>query len=550
MPDRVLIAGAGGMLGTALQRVLAERGSEVVAPAEADFDITDDERVRAVVGAFADDGGGVLVNAAAYTNVEAAEDAPDVAFLVNETGARILAQAARDAGLAFVHVSTDFVFDGTKDGAYTEDDEPNPLSVYGTSKLAGERAVLEAHPEALTVRTAWVFGPAGENFPVKILRAARERDALQVVDDERGSPTYTMDLATGILGLIDHGAKGLYHLAGSGSCTRFEFAAEILKLAGANIPMEPVPHGHFSSKVARPRNSVLDCSKAARVGVTMPPWQDALQRFMCADTDVIIVAHNAGGFLEAAVTSAREQVGAGRILVMDAESTDGSVNAICTRFSDVQVLAVPNAGFAASNNRGISLTSGRFVLLLNPDAELCNGAVRVLVDYAEEHPEVGIVGASILNPDGSLQANAFGRFPSLLEYLRLRIWRLTQRLKGNRSLSPMAFDVPTSVDWTTGAAMLVRREAIEDVGFMDEGYFLYYEDVDWCWRMREKGWGVVVVPQARVIHHLGQSGVRGGAVARAYRESLEKYTRDRGLTGLRLASGALAGLRRLRGMYR
>jgi dTDP-4-dehydrorhamnose reductase len=249
------------MLGTALQRVCAERGLRCVAPPEAGFDITDAAAVADIVASFAaaltPDERGVLINAAAYTNVERAEDDPETAYRVNEHGAHVLASAARTAGLAFVHVSTDFVFDGVKAGPYNEDDEPNPLSVYGASKLAGERAVAAACPDAFTVRTAWAFGENGMNFPTKILALARERDELSVVTDEVGSPTYTIDLARGILGLVDAGATGLHHLAGSGSCTRFELAAEI-----------------------RPANSVLDCSKAAAIGVVMPPWQDALVRFM------------------------------------------------------------------------------------------------------------------------------------------------------------------------------------------------------------------------------------------------------------------------------
>jgi len=284
MISRVLIAGSGGMLGTALRRVLSERGTPFTAPPESEFDITDSAAVRHVVARFADTLAstetGLLVNAAAYTNVEAAEDDPDTAFRVNELGALNLAVAAHDAGMAFAHVSTDFVFDGTKDGPYVETDEPNPLSVYGASKLAGEIAVATAYPKALIVRTAWVFGPGGVNFPSKIIALGRERDRLSVVTDEIGSPTYTIDLATALLGLSEGGASGLYHLAGAGSCSRFDLASEVLRLAGLASALEPVTADAFPTKARRPRNSVLDCSKAAAVGVAMPEWRDALRRFL------------------------------------------------------------------------------------------------------------------------------------------------------------------------------------------------------------------------------------------------------------------------------
>ena len=172
------------------------------------------------------------------------------------------------------------MFDGAKATAYVETDPTNPLSVYGASKLAGERAVAEACPEALIVRTAWVFGPAGENFPVTILRAARSHPALQVVTDEVGSPTYTVDLAAGLLALSGAGASGLYHLVGSGSCTRYDLALETLRLAGLDVPIKPVASTAFQTRAARPANSVLDCSKAAALGVVMPDWRDALARFV------------------------------------------------------------------------------------------------------------------------------------------------------------------------------------------------------------------------------------------------------------------------------
>ena len=282
MTGAVLIAGAGGMLGTSLRKVCIEAGVAFSAPGEDTFDITEPAGVERSVRAFArEHPDGLLVNAAAYTDVERAENDPERAYAVNDAGARLLAAEALRAGLRFAHVSTDFVFDGTKQGPYTEEDEPNPLSVYGRSKLLGERAVLEAYPGALIVRTAWAFGEGGVNFPVKILQRARTVRTIDVVCDECGSPTYTRDLAAGILALVDAGARGLFHLVGSGSCTRDELAREVLRLAGReDVEVVPVPSATFPSNAARPANSVLDCSKALSLGVVMPEWHDALARFV------------------------------------------------------------------------------------------------------------------------------------------------------------------------------------------------------------------------------------------------------------------------------
>ncbi len=271
------------MLGTALQSVLAVRGATVVAPPERRFDITVPEQVRDVIQDFCAGGGGLLINAAAYTDVERAEEEPELACLVNDTGARLLAAAARDAGVRFAHVSTDFVFDGRKLGPYTEADPPNPLSVYGASKLAGEASVAAENEDALIVRTAWVFGPGGRNFPTKIMEAASTRDALSVVSDEIGSPTYTLDLASGILGLASAGARGVFHLAGRGSCSRYALAEKVIELAGIECRLEPARAADFPSKAQRPANSVLDCAKASSMGVSMPRWDDALTRFIRDD---------------------------------------------------------------------------------------------------------------------------------------------------------------------------------------------------------------------------------------------------------------------------
>lgn len=266
---------------------------------------------------------------------------------------------------------------------------------------------------------------------------------------------------------------------------------------------------------------------------------------MCSD--VVIVAHNAGRLLAEAVASAVEQVDADRVWVMDAESTDGSVEALQGQRGAIHIVPVPNIGFAAANNRGIESTSSPFVLLLNPDAVLCPGALNALLATAEANPRAGIVGPLVLNADSSVQANSFGRFPSLATALGLRLWRIAQRLRGNLNLSPKAPTFTTPVDWVTGAAMLVRRAAVDDVGPMDEGFFLYYEDTDWCHRMRDHRWEVLVEPRAHVVHHLGGSAAPKGTVILAYRTSFYRYCSLYGLWGLKSFSRLGLSVRRLFG---
>lgn len=261
------------------------------------------------------------------------------------------------------------------------------------------------------------------------------------------------------------------------------------------------------------------------------------------DVDVVIVAHDSGALLLDAVGSAAREAGEARVWVVDAESRDGSVDAVAAAHPAVTVLRVGNHGFSAGNNRGIERTSGRHLLLLNPDAELHVGALRRLVRALDETPDAGIVGPHVIDPDGGTQAGSYGRFPTLAARMGIALRRLWRRARREPDRPP----TPTArrdVDWVTGAAMLVRREAIASAGPMDEGFFLYYEDIEWCHRMRDHGWRVLVEPAATVTHHVGGSGGSSARAAAEYRRSFERYCELYGLWGLRLAGRVGAALTR------
>lgn len=245
--------------------------------------------------------------------------------------------------------------------------------------------------------------------------------------------------------------------------------------------------------------------------------------------DALIVAHDSGDYLTAAVASLASDLAPSQVVVIDTESSDGSIEHAVASHPGIITVTVANRGFAAANNEGIKRTSRPWLLLLNPDAELLPGALRPLLDCADAHPAAGIVGAKMINADGSLQANSFGRFPTLVSVLGLHAWRVVQRVRSNAALSRRDFSQPKSVDWTTGACMLVRRAAIDQVGGMDEDFFLYYEDVDWCRRMRTAGWQVLVEPTSLCVHHLGRSG---GGPSPLAQQSLQRYCAKYGLRGL------------------
>jgi len=258
------------------------------------------------------------------------------------------------------------------------------------------------------------------------------------------------------------------------------------------------------------------------------------------DVDVVMVAHDAGDYLRAAVGSVYGQVAPRRIVVVDAESADGSVEALATSHPGVRVIKAPNRGFSASNNVGIAATSGAYVLLLNPDAELALYSLDHLVARAEVDRRAGIVAPRVLDPDGGAQRGSFGAFPTLPSTLALHAGRLLDRARGGSGTARSERAADRAPDWVTGACMLVRRAAIEDVGPMDEGFFLYFEDVEWCHRMRDHGWDVVIESHALCAHHLGKSGGGPGTASQAYRDSFYRYCRLYRLWGL--AAVARAGI--------
>lgn len=274
---RVLIIGDKGQLGRDLMRVF-EADHEVHGCDLPEVDITESEAVRRIVEETEPQW---IILSAAYTDVEGAEDHRDEAFRVNEGGTRIVAQAAADAQAALVYYSTDFVFDGTKTDPYEVDDVVNPQSVYGASKLGGERAVQEIIPAHFIIRTAWLYGPGGNNFVEKIINAAKTRDSLKVVEEEVGSPTHTEDVALATKALLATSEFGTYHAVNAGKCSRFQFARRILALAGDDTPVAPCASSEFPTKAERPAYSVLSTRKLEQVCNYKPPsWDTALQRYM------------------------------------------------------------------------------------------------------------------------------------------------------------------------------------------------------------------------------------------------------------------------------
>lgn len=272
---KIVIIGATGLLGKYLLR---EWDTDIVTGfGSKEIDIRDLAQVQQVIAAAKADW---IVLAAAYTDVDGCEINPGVAFATNRDGAANVAQTARDCGSRLLFLSTDYIFDGTKSSPYEVNDLPNPRSVYGRSKAEAEDRILQLLPDCCIVRTSWVFGTGGKCFPDTILRLASSHPEVEVVDDQRGAPTYARDLAHAIKQLCHSDARGVVHATNRGECTWYEFASEILRLSESPTVARATTSDRFPRPAERPRYSVLSLKSLERYGIVMPRWQEALRDYI------------------------------------------------------------------------------------------------------------------------------------------------------------------------------------------------------------------------------------------------------------------------------
>jgi len=278
---RVTLFGASGLLGQELVHELTRDASadQLTALSVEDADLRDHARIRGVIRDSRPDW---ILLSAAYTDVDGCESNRDLAFAVNCEGAANAARAAREAKSRLLFLSTDYVFDGTKRSPYETGDARNPASVYGESKARAEEQLLEILPDLCIARTSWLFGHGGKCFPATILKLASTRPEISVVNDQRGSPTFTPDLASALVQLCRAEARGIVHVTNSGNCTWYEFAREIMQMSGLPTTINPVTTAEFPRPARRPAYSVLSPDSLHAYNIHMPEWQDALRRYLQA----------------------------------------------------------------------------------------------------------------------------------------------------------------------------------------------------------------------------------------------------------------------------
>jgi len=277
---RILVTGARGMLGTDLVCILEEKGHEVFATDIEELDITQIGFLRKMIEDICPD---TVINCAAYTDVDKAEEEPEKAFLVNGMGVQNLALVCKDLDIELCHISTDYVFDGTKDGHYTPDDTPHPINTYGKSKLAGEQYIQKIMKKFYIIRTSWLYGKYGKNFVYTVLNLAEKQKELKIVNDQVGSPTWTITLSQVIAKLIQTQKYGIYHATDKteNGISWYEFALEIVKVAGLRAKVIPVKTEEFPLPAKRPKNSVLDLTVIKLIlNADLPFWKNSLKEFL------------------------------------------------------------------------------------------------------------------------------------------------------------------------------------------------------------------------------------------------------------------------------
>ena len=284
--NNILVTGSTGQLGSDVVKELLKRGYSTLSPNRSEFNLCSEDSIRNYI---LNSNCEAIVHCAAYTQVDKAEDEKDLCIKINATATKHIAKCAKILDIPMIYISTDYVFDGTKDGKYTENDETNPINIYGESKLAGEKYVQEILDKYYIVRTSWVFNINGKNFIETMLRLSKANNQLSIVNDQIGSPTYTKDLSRLLVDMLETSKYGLYHATNEGYCSWYEFADTIFKLANINIDIKAINSNEYASRAKRPMNSKLSKDKLIEYGFKpLPHWEDALKDYLIRRGDLLI----------------------------------------------------------------------------------------------------------------------------------------------------------------------------------------------------------------------------------------------------------------------
>lgn len=515
----LLLTGARGMLGRAVSSIFSKEGYRVVATDRSVLDITDCEAVRSIVLQERPD---VIVNTAAYNFVDNVENPAhyDLAYAVNALGPENLAIVAKEKGIPFVHYSTDYVFDGKKIAGYTEADERSPISKYGFTKAEGERLVEGVGGMSYICRLSKLFGEPGVGDGVKMsfvalmLKLAKEKPEIGIVDEEVGCPTYAEDIAVATVRLLrEHFAPGIYHFVNSGSpVTWFQFAEEIFSIASVTTPRKPIPASAFPRVASLPKFAALLNTKFP----PLPLREDALRRFLvkgpsaaAPQVSIIIVSLNIQTILRENLQklfSLREKCSF-EVLVVDNGSEDGTARMVRDEFPQVHLIQNDyNSGFSHACNQGLRMAKGEVLVLCNPDMVVGDGALSRVYEQLRERQDVGVMSVKLVSRDGTV-VRSVRRDPLFKDQFAILLklpWAFPSIL--DRYLAKdFDYNLSQGVDQVRGSFFAFRRDVMEKIGMLDERYFVWFEEVDFCIRAREAGYKIWYDANVQCVDLVGQT---------------------------------------------
>lgn len=275
---KVLVTGVKGQLGYDVVKELEKRGYQPIGVDRDEMDLMDNAAIRSVIRNLKPE---AIIHCAAYTAVDKAEEEVELCYQINAESVKVIAECAKELDIKLIYISTDYVFDGTKEGEYTETDIPNPINVYGASKLKGEQYVQELLEKYYIVRISWVFGINGNNFIKTMRRLGEQLEELNVIDDQVGSPTYTADLAPLLVDMMETEKYGVYHASNEGFCSWYEFAKEIFKQSGIEVKVNPITTDQYPTKAKRPMNSKMSKGKLAKNNFSLlDNWENSVKRYL------------------------------------------------------------------------------------------------------------------------------------------------------------------------------------------------------------------------------------------------------------------------------
>lgn len=509
-----MITGVKGSLGQELARVFCDAGYGVVGLDREGCDITDREAVfRAVQKARPS----LIINAAAYNAVDKAEDPAEYprAYAINALGPKFLAEAARAAGVPFVHYSTDYVFSGAA-LEYPEDAVPDPINAYGRTKAAGEKFVKEARGQWYICRVSKLFGRPGVSKGVKMSfvdlmrKLAAEKPELRIVDEENGMPTYTRDIAVSTLRLIEDAyPSGIYHLVNSGPCvTWYQFAEELFSLEPTAVPRIPVAGEAFGPRAAkRPTHVRLVHS----VGPELRPRIDALRAFLALPKiSVVIVTFNVRDLVAENLRQLFADACPYRfeVIVVDNGSIDGTPAMLRTEFPQVRFIQnAENSGFAHACNQGLRLADGEVIIFYNPDMRPGKGVLAHTYETLTARRDIGIMGVRLLGEDGRA-VESVRRDPGFHDQLAilLKLPHLFPSVMDHYLAKGFDYSRSAAVEQLRGSYVAMRRDVVNAIGRWDEqNFFIWFEDVDFCRRARQEGYVVWYDAGASCVDLVGRS---------------------------------------------